>query len=130
MFSDGASPQLKPTGDIQYVRMFAIIALFIFTIAIINFVNLSTARSANRAKEVGVRKVIGSMRNQLVTQFLVESVIMSMIAFAVGSLIAAWLLPFFNEISGKQLSIPYTSFYFLPILLLSLIHISEPTRPY
>lgn len=121
LYSDGFSPQLGENGDIRYVRLFALIAFFIFVIALVNFVNLSTARSANRAKEVGVRKVLGSMKGQLVTQFLVESVLMSVFAFIVGSVIATALLPFFNELSGKSLTIPYTDFTFFPLFLVAAI---------
>lgn len=121
LYSDGYDPQLAENGDIRYVRLFALIAFFIFAIALVNFVNLSTARSANRAKEVGVRKVLGSMKGQLITQFLVESVLMSIFAFIVGSLIASFSLPFFNELSGKTLEIPSTDFTFFPLFLLAAI---------
>lgn len=121
LHSDGISPQLSENGDIRYVQLFALIAFFIFVIALVNFVNLSTARSANRAKEVGVRKVLGSMKGQLVSQFLVESVLMSVIAFIVGSFIATALLPFFNELSGKNLTIPYTDITFFPLFLLAAV---------
>ena len=116
LFSGQHSAFLEEGGDIRYVRIFGLIALFIFIIALVNFVNLSTARSANRAKEVGVRKVLGSVKSQLVTQFLIESILMSFIAFFIGSFIAYGLLPYFNELSGKNLSIPFSSLSFLPIL--------------
>lgn len=98
--------ELGPNGDITYVYLFAAIALFILTIACINFMNLSTARSANRAKEVGVRKVMGSLRSHLVRQFLLESVLVSIGAFAFA-LVFAWVfIPVFNSISQKELSLP------------------------
>lgn len=115
LYSEGRTPLLGKAGDIRYVRLFALIALFIFLIALINFINLSTARSANRAKEVGVRKVLGSMKGQLVSQFLMESVLMSVLAFLVGSVLASWLIPIFNDISGKNLSIPFTDWTFFPM---------------
>lgn len=117
LYSPPSEANLEPNGDIRYVQLFGLIALFIFGIALVNFVNLSTARSANRAKEVGVRKVLGSIKSQLIAQFLVESVLMSLFAFIVGSVVAIWLLPFFNELSGKNLSIPFTDWTFLPVLL-------------
>jgi len=108
---------MEEHGDIRYVQIFGLIALFIFIIALVNFVNLSTARSANRAKEVGVRKVLGSFKSQLVTQFLIESILMSFIAFILGSFIAYGLLPYFNELSGKNLTIPFSTIGFLPLLI-------------
>lgn len=121
LHSVNMTPQLGENGDIRYVRLFAIIAFFIFVIALVNFVNLSTARSANRAKEVGVRKVLGSMKGQLITQFLIESVLMSIFAFITGSFFAAWLLPFFNDLSGKNLSIPYSDWTFFPLFLVAAV---------
>ncbi len=121
LYSDGVTPQLGENGDIRYVQLFALIAFFIFAIALVNFVNLSTARSANRAKEVGVRKVLGSMKGQLITQFLVESVLMSVFAFIIGSCIATFILPFFNELSGKELHLPYTDLTFFPFFFIAAI---------
>ncbi|MEM6319900.1 MAG: ABC transporter permease [Bacteroidota bacterium] len=118
LYAQDFKTHLKENGDIRYVRLFAVIAFFIFVIALVNFVNLSTARSANRAKEVGVRKVLGSMKGQLVSQFLVESVMMSLIAFLIGSVIAYFFLPFFNQLSGKELTIPFMDWTFLPLFLL------------
>ncbi|MBK8506488.1 MAG: FtsX-like permease family protein [Saprospiraceae bacterium] len=83
----------------------------------INFVNLSTAQSANRAKEVGLRKVLGSGRNKLVAQFLTESVLVALIAFGFGMLIAYLLLPYFNTLANKNLQIPFSAPSFLPIFL-------------
>lgn len=116
LFSGEHSAFLEDGGDIRYVRIFGMIAFFIFIIALVNFVNLSIARSANRAKEVGVRKVLGSFRSQLVTQFLIESTLMSFIAFILGGFMAHYLLPYFNELSGKDLSIPFTNLGFYPLL--------------
>ena len=110
-------PTLPSNGDIRYVWLFGVIAIFILIIALFNFINLSTARSANRAKEVGLRKVLGSFQKQLVTQFLTESTLMSLFAFAIGSLFAVLLLPTFNELTGKNLSIPFTEISFLPIFI-------------
>jgi putative ABC transport system permease protein len=99
--------ELAPNSDITYIYLFAAIALFILIIACINFMNLSTARSANRAKEVGVRKVMGSMRKHLVRQFLTESILISVFSFLLAIGAAYILLPYFNQLSQKQLSIPF-----------------------
>jgi putative ABC transport system permease protein len=97
--------ELSANIDIQIVYIFSLVAVFILLIACINFMNLSTARSANRAKEVGVRKVLGTQRSNLVSQFLTESVLMSLLSFIVATLIAFLLMPFFNQLASKQLSL-------------------------
>src|ERR1700722_19316490 len=109
---------LLPGGSITYVYIFSAIAAFILVLACINFMNLSTARSSNRAREVGVRKVMGSPRKYLIAQFLTESVMVTL-AGAVLALLAAWaLLPVFNEISGKELGISGRLVrWMIPILL-------------
>ncbi|QEC45240.1 ABC transporter permease [Pseudobacter ginsenosidimutans] len=99
-------------GSIQYVWMFAIIGGFVLLLACINFMNLSTARSEKRAKEVGIRKTIGSMRSQLIRQFFSESVLMAVLAFVVAQIIVIVALPFFNDISGKQIILPSGNLYF------------------
>ncbi|MDP9081484.1 MAG: ABC transporter permease [Bacteroidota bacterium] len=91
-------------GNLRNVYVFSIVAIFILLIACINFVNLTTARSTERAKEVGIRKVIGAGKNQLTTQFLGESIIISMIAFVVSVLLSMLLLPLFNQLAGKIIS--------------------------
>jgi putative ABC transport system permease protein len=97
--------ELGANGDVQYVYIFSAIALFILLIACINFMNLSTARSANRAREVGVRKVLGSSRKYLIYQFLSESVMLTMAATILALIAAFALLPLFNDLSGKQILI-------------------------
>ncbi|HEY6975535.1 MAG TPA: ABC transporter permease [Chitinophagaceae bacterium] len=92
-------------GAIQYVWMFGIIGVFVLLLACINFMNLSTARSEKRAKEVGIRKTIGSLRRQLVIQFFSESLLTVVFAFALSLLLVQLTLPFFNEVSDKQMSI-------------------------
>ena len=104
-------------GDIKYVYIFTAIAIFILLLACINFMNLSTARSANRAKEVGIRKVLGSQKSALISQFLVESTIVSFVAFLLAILFAELLIPVFNQMSGKELVIPYASSWFFPLFL-------------
>jgi len=109
--------ELAPPSDILYVYIFSAIGIFILLIACINFMNLSTARSANRAKEVGIRKVMGSLKRQLVRQFIMESIIVSLVAFFLAVIISLIAIPQFNDLSGKQLEIPFTSPLFLPILI-------------
>jgi ABC-type antimicrobial peptide transport system permease subunit len=99
-------------GLIQHVRLFGIAGLFVLLLACINFMNLSTARSEKRAKEVGIRKTIGSVRRQLVYQFFSESLMTAFIAFAFGLLVVQIALPFFNEIAGKKMALPWTNIYF------------------
>jgi len=103
----------KPSGGrIEAVRLFGIIAAFILLIACINFMNLSTARSEKRAKEVGIRKVAGAGKGLLIGQFIAESVLTSAIAGVIALLIVQLALPSFNTLIGSQLSIPYDSLFF------------------
>lgn len=90
-------------GSISNVYTFSIIALFILLIAAINFINLTTARATERAKEVGIRKVIGALRSQLTTQFLGESIMICLISFVFAGLLVSLLLPEFNELAGKEI---------------------------
>jgi len=108
-------------GDIRFIWIFGAIALFILIIACINFINLSTAQSANRAKEVGLKKVMGSMRKNLIIQFLTESVIITMIAFGFGLLLSWISLPLFNSIINKKLTFPWASLEFISIMLVASI---------
>lgn len=94
---------LEPGGNMMYVYFFAGIGLFIIVIACINFMNLSTARSAGRAKEVGLRKALGSLRGQMVGQFMAESILYSALAVMLALVACYFLLPSFNTLSGKQL---------------------------
>ncbi|GAB3916440.1 ABC transporter permease [Larkinella terrae] len=111
--------ELAPNSDIQYVYAFSAVAVFILLIACINFMNLSTARSANRAKEVGVRKVLGSVQHQLVGQFMTESILLTVLSMVLALVIVQLAIPFFNDISTKQLTISNLFVpQFLPILLL------------
>lgn len=106
-------------NDIKIIWIFGIVALFILIIASINFVNLSTAKSANRAKEVGLRKVVGSTRSQLIGQFLAESIIIAVIAFIIGIALSALFMPVFRKMSGIDLVMPWSSPVFLPSILLA-----------
>jgi putative ABC transport system permease protein len=114
--------ELGVNGDIGYIYIFCAIALFILLIACINFINLSTARSANRAREVGVRKVLGSPRIYLIYQFMSESILITLFAAVLAILLACALLHPFNQMAGKDLAITsHTAFYLLPALLIIVI---------
>ena len=106
-------------GDIRFVWLFGAIAGFILLIACINFINLSTARSANRAREVGLRKVIGSHKSSLVKQFLTESILFSALSFLIAAILATVLLPYFNLLSAKTLSIPWNEWWIIPTMIAS-----------
>ncbi len=109
-------------GDMLTVQLFGAIALIILLLACMNFINLSTAKSANRAKEVGLRKVVGSTRSNLIQQFLHESTIFSFLALLLGTFIAWFSLPFLNSLVGKSLIFPWLEWWFLPgLLIVSLI---------
>jgi putative ABC transport system permease protein len=113
--------ELEPNGDIAYVYIFSIIAIGILLVACINFVNLATARAANRAREVGIRKTVGSNRGQLIQQFLSETTIMSFFAVLLALLAIQVLLPLFNIITGKELAVPYIQNVLTIPLLLGLV---------
>jgi len=117
LYSSGIDDNLVH-GDIRMVWLFGGIALFVLLIAVINFINLSTAKSANRAKEVGLRKVVGSQRSNIISQFLNESILFSLISFIIGTLIATIMMPYFNSVAGKSMSMPWTDFWFIPSLLI------------
>jgi len=97
--------ELEPNGDIQYVYIFSVLAVFILLLACVNFTNLSIARSVKRAKEVGVRKVMGSAKWQLIKQFLSESVLMSFCAMVLAGILIVLMLPYFNQLAGKQVNV-------------------------
>jgi putative ABC transport system permease protein len=105
--------EIEPSGNIVYVRMFMIIAVFILLLACVNFMNLSTARSAGRSREVGVRKVLGSSRSSLVMQFLVESVLYCLGAMVLAFIVALAVLPFFSRLSGQRLTAATLPWYWL-----------------
>ncbi|MES1215831.1 MAG: ABC transporter permease [Bacteroidota bacterium] len=92
------------TGSINNVYIFSAIAIFILLIACVNFINLTTARSAERAKEVGIRKVVGAVRFQLARQFISESILICVIAFVLAIVLSAAALPLFNQLAGKEIS--------------------------
>ena len=94
-----------------YIKIFAMIALFVLLIACINYMNLTTAKASNRSKEIGIKKAIGAIRGQLITQFLVESVLVTFISFILAVLLVNFILPFFNEFANKQLSLGVSTDY-------------------
>lgn len=124
--------ELGINGSIQYVYIFSAIAIFILLIACINFMNLSTASSANRAKEVGVRKVLGGLKNNLIAQFLTESLVACFFSFLIAIAVAALILPLFNQLAGKQIPVSVlfspsiVSGILLLLILVSLISGSYP----
>ncbi len=99
---------IQGTGDISYIYLFSALAIFILIIACINFMNLSTARSGSRAKEICMRKVVGARRANLIRQFLCESVILAFIAMILAVILVELLLPVFNNVSGKPLTLGLT----------------------
>ena len=119
LYSDNSAySQLEQGGDIKYVYVFSAIALFMLFIACINFMNLSTATAAKRAKEVGIRKVLGSNKNQLLYQFLSEAFMATFIAMSLAMVLVVVSLPFYNSLSGKELQLDYLG---QPVVLLSLL---------
>ena len=104
-------------GFIDYVKMFSIIGLLVLIIACINFMNLSTARSEKRAREVGIRKAVGSQRKSLILQFLIESVVITFIAFLLSLLIVQLALPAFKALTKTNISVPYGSSIFWFIMM-------------
>ncbi len=105
-FKDG----IKIGGRITYVWLFGIIGVFVVIMACINFMNLSTARSEKRSKEVGIRKAIGSLRGQLLQQFFTESIVTTVLAFAIAILLVQLSLPYFNTIADKSTTLPWQDF--------------------
>jgi len=110
--------ELSANGSISYIYIFGAIAVFILLVACANFMNLSTARASGRAKEVGVRKVLGSQRKSLIFQFLTESMLVSFTALVLALLLAMLLLPWFNNLAGKQIRV---AVLFQPSILLSAV---------
>ncbi|HUS02005.1 MAG TPA: ABC transporter permease [Chitinophagaceae bacterium] len=112
--------ELETNGDITYVYIFSGIALFVLLIACLNFMNLSTVRSLKRAKEVGMRKVVGAERNQLIKQFLSESVLVAFFALIFSLVIVVAVLPVFNQLSERSLTINFFKNYYLILILIAL----------
>jgi len=110
--------EIEPNSDINYIYIFSAIGLAILLIACINFMNLSTAKSEKRAKEVGIRKTLGSNKIQLIKQFIVESILMSIISVLISLGLLELLLPLFNNLSGKEISLNFFhNLYTIPLLI-------------
>jgi len=116
-FKQGLSSE-QPSGNKAYILIFSAVAAFILLIAAINYMNMATARSANRAKEVGIRKVVGAYKNQLIRQFLSESIVLALIAMLIAMLIVNILLPDFNTLADKTL---YFSFSGNPLIVAEIL---------
>lgn len=114
-----AGDQIGPTGDVRYVYILSIIALFVLVIACINFVNLTTARATGRAREVGLRKALGSARGQLIRQFLGESILVVAISMVLALALVSAVLPWFNRVAGAHLGL--AAWVFGALFLITLI---------
>ncbi|MEO8770323.1 MAG: ABC transporter permease [Ferruginibacter sp.] len=124
LYSTGIGSNLTTLSDIKYVYIFSLIAFFIIILACVNFMNLSTAQSAKRAKEVGIRKVLGSVRIQLIKQFFTEAFVYSLIASVISLLLIFSLIKPFNQLSGKELSFEllfsnYNLLYFFVLIIIT-----------
>src|SRR4029453_3686666 len=113
--------ELNPNGSIQSLRILGWIVSFLLLVACINYVNLSTATSFKRTKEIGLKKVVGASFSQLITQFLTEAVLISFISITLAVILAVALLPLFNELAGKKNNI---AAHFTPQFIASLIFFS------
>ncbi len=107
------SNDFKPASDIRYIYIFGAIALFMLIIACINFMNLSTASASKRYREVGIRKVLGSLKRELIRQFLFESILLTFIALLFAIVLVNLALPVFNQLSGKELNLHFKNITFL-----------------
>jgi len=116
--------EIEPNSDIRYVYIFSIIAVFILVIACINFMNLTTARSSTRSKEVGIRKVLGSNKAKLVKQFLTESILLAFFAVLIAIVLVEILLPAFSQLSGKDLQTNYfNNLLAVPALIITVVFV-------
>ncbi len=112
--------EIGPNGDIRYVYLFLIIAFFVLVIACVNFINLSTARSASRSKEVGMRKVVGANRSQLIRQFMGESILLALVALLFAVVLIEVSLPAFNAFTQRELVLDYTGNWHVVFALLGI----------
>lgn len=118
-------------GNIRYVWLFSIIGIFVLLLACINFMNLSTARSEKRAREVGIRKAIGSMRWQIIRQFFAESYVVVLLAFILALGLVFLLLPLFNDVAGKKMSMPWNNaaFWLISIVFIFITGLLSGSYP-
>ena len=117
LYSSYKDGKLTDGGRIEYVRVFTLVAIFVLLIACINFMNLATAQSIKRSKEVGVRKVVGAIRKQLIGQFLGEAMLFTLAAAILGILIVVIILPLFNELTEKQITISLANVKFVLVVI-------------
>ncbi|MFC2082279.1 ABC transporter permease [Bacteroidota bacterium] len=123
--------EIEPNSDYKYIYIFSTIAFAILLIAVMNFVNLSTARSTMRAKEVGIRKTIGSQKRQLISQFLFESIMMSLIAMFLSIMLIYLFLPYFNDLALKNLELSlFSNYLMIPVFILLSIGIGFAAGSY
>ena len=116
--------EMEPVSDILYIYIFSIIAFAILIIACINFTNLSTARSSGRAKEVGIRKTLGSSQVLLIRQFLIETILMSFLAMLLALILVELFIPTFNNIAGKHLALDiFSNYYSIPLLIIFVLFV-------
>jgi len=112
------SGEIEPPGDIRYIYIFSAVGIFMLLIACINFINLSTAGAGKRAREVGIRKVLGSVRGQLISQFLIESLLLTLVGTAIAIALLYFSLPLFNQIAGQELSLNWSgAVWLIPTIL-------------
>jgi putative ABC transport system permease protein len=116
--------ELEPNGDIQYVYIFSALALFILLLACVNFTNLSTARAVKRAREVGIRKVLGSLKKQLVIQFLTESVLLTFLSMLIAFGLLFLILPYFNHVANRQIPFSFFISYQSILAMISLVFVT------
>ena len=116
--------EMEPNGDIQYVYIFSALALFILLLACVNFTNLSTARAVKRAREVGIRKVLGSLKQQLIIQFLTESVLLTFLSMLIAFGLLFLILPYFNQVANRQIPFSFFTSYQSILVMISLVFIT------
>ena len=104
---------LEPSSDKRYIIIFSLVAVLILVIASINYMNLATARSAKRSREVGLRKVVGSLKSQIIWQFLFESLVITLVSLVFAILIGELCLPYFNKLINCQLSLAYVAHWYV-----------------
>ncbi|MFY0689291.1 MAG: ABC transporter permease [Cyclobacteriaceae bacterium] len=121
LYSHNRSGEFNANGDIQNVYILAIIGIFLVLLASVNFMNLSTARSLRRAKEVGIRKALGSSRLALIRQFLTEAGLVAFLSLIMAIILASVVVPFFNQLSGKAISIPFEEPLFWLLIVVSTV---------
>ncbi len=123
--------EVEPNGNQTYVMIFSVIALFILILACINFMNLATARSAKRAREVGVRKTLGSTRSQLIQQFLTEAILLTLISFLLALILVQLLLPAYSDLVGIRLSLNlFNNALILPVLIIMIVLVGTASGAY